>query len=629
MKEKNKMANFYETVLTVLKSDERFVAEDGTFLRNAVYEAAMKMDEGLIRLLLANDETRTRFFAEVDGVKVFDKMGFAWVINNRQFLPDSYTRFKNKIGLIDENGESLSVSGNVSLVFPYRDCILEGGQTKEDQSREEVFYNETLAPDEVDRLLFPKALKGATRFTVSGKEEIVEFTDEDNLIIKGNNLLAIASLLKRFEGKIKCIYIDPPYNTGSDGFNYNDSFNHSSWLVFMKNRLELARRLLSNDGTIWITLDDVEVHYLKVLCDDIFTRECFVTEVEWQHSDNSNNNALTFSEDVNHILVYSKKPNWKPKFLNDPEKRKHFKNPDNDPKGPWFDGNPVNNPGLRPNLQFNITAPNGNVIKHPANGWRWSKETMDEKFATGELRFSDDYTRVIRRTYLCDMEGLPPSNHWTNFDITGHTRKAKYELKSLFPDIPVTSLFATPKPELLINYIFDLATNPGDIVLDFFLGSGTTCAVAHKKQLRYIGIEQMEYIHTFVIPRLEKVIAGEQGGISQTVDWQGGGSFVYCELAKLNQTIVEEIETTSDAATLSDIYGRMVKSGFISYKVNPADIDAAADDYAALSLDDKKRFLMEILDKNLLYVNYCDIDDEEFGISDKDKAFTRSFYREG
>lgn len=623
------MANFYETVLTVLKSDERFVAEDGTFLRNAVYEAAMKMDEGLIRLLLTNDETRTRFFVEVDGVKVFDKMGFAWIINNRQFLPDSYTRFKNKIGLADETGALISASGKVELVFPYKDCVLEGGQTKEEQKRSEIFYNETLAPDEVDRLLFPKALVSATRFTAQGKEDIVEFTNEDNLIINGNNLLALASLLKRFEGQVKCIYIDPPYNTGSDGFNYNDSFNHSSWLVFMKNRLELARRLLSNDGTIWITLDDVENHYLKVLCDDIFTRDCFVTEVEWQHSDNSNNNALTFSEDVNHILVYSKKPNWKPKFLNDPEKRKHFKNPDNDPKGPWFDGNPVNNPGLRPNLQFDIIAPNGNVIKHPANGWRWSKETMDEKFTTGELRFSDDCTRVIRRTYLCDMEGLPPSNHWTNFDITGHTRKAKYELKSLFPGIPVTSLFATPKPELLINYIFDLATNPGDIVLDFFLGSGTTCAVAHKKQLRYIGIEQMEYIHTFVIPRLEKVIAGEQGGISQTVGWQGGGSFVYCELAKLNQTIVEEIEAATDDATLSDIYGRMVKSGFISYKVNPADIDAAAEDYAALSLDDKKRFLMEILDKNLLYVNYCDIDDEEFGISDEDKAFTRSFYREG
>lgn len=457
---------------------------------------------------------------------------------------------------------------------------------------------------------------------------MIKFMENDNLIIKGNNLLSLASLLKRFEGKVKCIYIDPPYNTGSDGFNYNDSFHHSSWLVFMKNRLELARCLLSNDGSIWITLDDVEVHYLKVLCDDIFTRECFITEIEWQHSDNSNNNALTFSEDVNHILVYSKKPNWKPKFLNDPEKRKHFKNPDNDPKGPWFDGNPVNNPGLRPNLQFNITAPNGNIIKHPANGWRWSKETMDEKFSTGELRFSEDYSRVIRRTYLCDMEGLPPSNHWTNFDLTGHTRKAKYEQKSLFPDIPVTSLFSTPKPELLLNYIFDLATEPGDLVLDFFLGSGTTCAVAHKKHLRYIGVEQMDYIHTFVIRRLKKVIAGEQGGISQIVNWQGGGSFVYCELAKLNQTIVEEIEAATDEHTLANIYKKIIKSGFISYKVNPANIAAAADDYNALSLKDKKRFLMEILDKNLLYVNYCDIDDSEFNISKEDKTFTKSFYRE-
>lgn len=159
MKEKNKMANFYETVLTVLKSDERFVAEDGTFLRNAVYEAAMKMDEGLIRLLLANDETRTRFFAEVDGVKVFDKMGFAWIINNRQFLPDSYTRFKNKIGLADETGALISASGKVELVFPYKDCILEGGQTTEDQKRHEIFYNEALATDEVDRLLFPNQIK--------------------------------------------------------------------------------------------------------------------------------------------------------------------------------------------------------------------------------------------------------------------------------------------------------------------------------------------------------------------------------------------------------------------------------------------------------------------------------------
>lgn len=185
MKEKNKMANFYETVLTVLKSDERFVAEDGTFLRNAVYEAAMKMDEGLIRLLLANDDTRTRFFMDVDGVKVFDKMGFAWVINNRQFLPDSYTRFKNKIGFTDESGELISTSGKVELVFPYKDCVLEGGQTKDDQKRQEIFYNETLAPDEVDRLLYPKVLTGAKRYTADGYESITSFSDDDNLVSKG------------------------------------------------------------------------------------------------------------------------------------------------------------------------------------------------------------------------------------------------------------------------------------------------------------------------------------------------------------------------------------------------------------------------------------------------------------
>jgi adenine-specific DNA-methyltransferase len=373
-------------------------------------------------------------------------------------------------------------------------------------------------------------------------------------------------------------------------------------------------------------LDDVESHYLKVLCDDIFSRECFVTEVEWRHSDNSNNNALTFSIDTNHILVYSKKPGWKPNFLNDPEKRKHFNNPDNDPRGAWFDGNPVNNPGLRPNLQFDITTPKGNTVKHPPNGWRWSKETMDEKFATGELRFSDDETRVIRRTYLNEMEGLPPSTLWTNFDVTGHTRKAKYELKSLFPEIPVTSLFATPKPELLLNYIFDLATISGDLVLDFFLGSGTTCAVAHKKKLRYIGIEQMDYIDIFAIKRLTKVIEGEQGGISKTVNWHGGGSFVYCELAKCNQQYVDEAMATQTDAQIAALLERIMKSAFISSKVMPSDIADSATDFESLSLEDKKRFIIELLDKNMLYVNLCDIDDEEYAISEADKAFTRSFY---
>lgn len=239
------MNNFYKSVIDVLKQDSRFFTENGELLRNAVYEAAMKMDSNLIKLLYENEVTKNRFFTAVDGIAVFDKVGFGWVINNRQFLPDSFTRYKNKIGLVDNNGEFISSSDNVVLSFPYKDCVLEGGQTKEDQKRTEVFYNETLAPDQVDRLLYPKVFSNAKRYTKDGVEENITFDENDNLIIKGNNLLAIASLLKKYEGKISCIYIDPPFNTGNDSFNYNDKFTRSTWLVFMKNRLMLAKKLLA------------------------------------------------------------------------------------------------------------------------------------------------------------------------------------------------------------------------------------------------------------------------------------------------------------------------------------------------------------------------------------------------
>lgn len=202
------MSNFFDTVVEILKADDRFFTAEGELLRNAVYEAAMKMDANLIRILLANDETRARFFTDIDGVKVFDKTGFAWVINNRQFLPDSYTRFKNRIGLVDESGDLLSASGRVELVFPFKDCVLEGGQTKEDQKRQEIFYNETLAPDEVDRLLYPKVFTSPQRYDASGTENITSISEGDNLLIKGNNLLALASLLSKYRGKIKLIYIE-------------------------------------------------------------------------------------------------------------------------------------------------------------------------------------------------------------------------------------------------------------------------------------------------------------------------------------------------------------------------------------------------------------------------------------
>ena len=267
--------NFFDIVVTVLKQDDRFFTTEGELLRNAVYESAMKMDGNLLKLLYQNETTRDRFFTDVDGIAVFDKVGFGWVINNRSFLPDSYTRFKNKIGLVNSNGDYISTANDVSLVFPYKDCVLEGGQTREDQKRSEIFYNETLAPDEVDRLLHPKVLVNAVRHSIHNEERITKITENDNLFIKGNNVLALASLLKRYEGKIKCIYIDPPYNTRSDAntFAYNNTFNHSTWLTFMKNRLELAKRLLSDDGIIYIDIDHYELFYLGALADEIFGYE--------------------------------------------------------------------------------------------------------------------------------------------------------------------------------------------------------------------------------------------------------------------------------------------------------------------------------------------------------------------
>ncbi len=273
------------------------------------------------------------------------------------------------------------------------------------------------------------------------KEDSVNWDSTENLYIEGDNLEVLKLLQESYLGAVKMIFIDPPYNTGTDVFVYNDQFGmtteeyeesieyrdedgnvrfvpnnsanpkfHSNWLSMMYPRLVLARNLLASNGVIFISIDDNEHSSLKLLCDEVFGARCFIGDIVWRSSDNSNNNALTFSEDHNYILVYSKSPDWRPNFVNDPKKRSHFKNPDNDPKGPWFDGNPVNNPGLRVNLQYDITTPSGKVIRHPANGWRWSWETVQEKLKTGELRFSEDETRLIRRTYLCDMEGLPPSS---------------------------------------------------------------------------------------------------------------------------------------------------------------------------------------------------------------------------
>ena len=338
----------------------------------------------------------------------------------------------------------------------------------------------------------------------------------DNLLIHGDNLEALKALMPFYRGRIKCIFIDPPYNTQSAFEHYDDKLEHSQWLSMMLPRLELLRDLLSEDGSIWVTIDDNEAHYLKVLMDEVFGRGNFVANVVWRSSDNSNNDARTFSVDHNQVLVYSASPGWLTIKQDAVEKRTHFRNDDNDPRGPWFDGNPLNSPKPRENLKYVLTAPNGNRIQPPPNGWRWEPATMQEKLATGEIRFNENMTGIKRRTYLYEMKGLPPSTLWTDLLKTGHNRQAKSEQKNL--DIG-TDLFSTPKPERLLAEVLNIATNPGDLVLDSFLGSGTTAAVAHKMGRRWIGIEMGDHALTHCLPRLQKVVAGEQGGISAAVGW--------------------------------------------------------------------------------------------------------------
>lgn len=554
------MNNFYKSVIDTLKQDTRFFTENGELLRNAVYEAAMKMDSNLIKLLYENEVTKNRFFTVVDGIAVFDKVGFGWVINNRQFLPDSFTRYKNKIGLVDNNGEFISSSDDVVLSFPYKDCVLEGGQTKEDQKRDEIFYNETLAPDEVDRLLYPKVFTNTKRYTQDRIEENVVFDESDNLIIKGNNLLTIASLLKKYEGKIKLIYIDPPYNTGSDTFGYNDKFNRSSWLTFMKNRLEIAKKLLSEDGAIYIQLDYHQAHYAKILMDEIFGEENFQREIIWRIGWLSGYKTIEKNWIRNHdtILFYSKNNN---------------------------------------SLSFN-------KYYIPREEFKDIAKSNAERYPIEDVWNGNEYDDL---------------NSIAIVSFAGETVS-----KLLNPDDEVKG----QKSEKLIERIIKAHTDENDIVLDFFGGTGTTAAVAHKMKRRYILCEQLDKHVDIILRRMKKVIDGEQSGVSKRNNWHGGGSFVYCELAQLNNKYVEAITKSENDEQLKSVWLEMAKSSFISSYVSPQEIGPNADDFTSLSFDDKKRLFLALLDKNMLYVNYCDIDDETYDISEADKAFTNSFYKE-
>jgi len=361
-------------------------------------------------------------------------------------------------------------------------------------------------------------------------QEVVGEVESENMIIKGDNLLALKSLLPYYANAVKMIYIDPPYNTGNTSWVYNDNMDSplikkwlndtvnaddlsrsDKWLCMMYPRLKLLHELLKEDGVIFISIDNAEVAHLKLVCDEIFGTDNFVDNVIWKSSDNSNNDSKQFSSDYNHTLIYSKNYPWSPQKLSDESKRTHFKNPDNDPKGAYFDGNPLNSPSPRENLTYDIVSPNGTVIKPPKNGWRWSKETIESKINTGEIRFTKDETAIRRRTYLQDMKGLPPSNLWVDLEKTGHNRQAKYELMRIMPE----DTFDTPKPLKFLKYMMDIAgLNDNDIILDSFAGSGTTAhAVIEQNRAdggkrKFILIETLDYAKEITAERVKRVQQG-------------------------------------------------------------------------------------------------------------------------
>ena len=609
----------------LLMNVEEFVV-NGTLNKNKLSELARKYDAKLLNLLMKEENVKNHFFTALeDGVLVFKKDVFLQFLNNKEFLPDSYTAYKTKIGLGTDNGDYISENNDVVLNFPYKDCILEGGQTKEDTKRQEVFFNKTLAPNEINRLLDNKVLTNFKRYDKDGEHEVDSIEDTDNLIIKGNNLIALHSLKKRYSGKVKLIYIDPPYNTGKDSFNYNDHFNHSTWLTFIKNRLEVAWELLSDDGTIWISIDDYESHYLKVLADSIFGRENFLNEVIWQRAYAPVNLKKTFSRSHDSILVYAKN-NSTEKELNklprDEEANSRYKNPDNDSRGVWKNDNFSVGTAVKKNI-YEITTPSGRKVFPPeGRSWLLSQERFNEFVKDNRIWFGKDGNNVpsVKRFLSEVKDGVVAQTLWTYKEV-GHNQDAKKEVKNLFNG---QAAFGTPKPEKLIQRIIQLGSEEGDIILDFFMGSGTTQAVAHKMNRQYIGIEQMDYIETVSVERLKKVITGEQGGISKDVEWQGGGSFVYCELKNDAQDFLNKVENALSSEELVELLEKVKKSSFLSYRVDAKKLHK--EEFNNLSLFEQKQLLVELIDHNNLYVNYCDIDDVDNNISEKEKQLNKMFY---
>ena len=646
----------------VLSKNPKFLV-DGVLNKNKLAELARQYSPDLLNQLMSNEKITNHFFSKLqNGVLVFKKDIFLQFLNNKEFLPDSFTAYKTKIGLGTPDRNYLSENKEVVLNFPYKDCVLEGGQTKDDVKRQEIFFNETLAPAEINRLLDEKVLSNFKRYDKDGEHEVEELKDTDNLIIKGNNLLALHSLKKRFAGKVKLIYIDPPYNTGNDSFNYNDNFNHSTWLTFMKNRFVVARELLSEDGAIYISIDDKEQAYLKILLDEIFGKDNFLTQFNFQvrYADKSiATETMAFKPLIEYTLMYAK--NYTQFKANQPTV------PYTDDKFIWqiqeltngsieeIDGNKV---GIFKKGEWKLVQVEANV---DALKETWISGSIYSKMSYGQVyqkivepRVSIDGNGTLYKVYGRGEDGLgyryytnpqkATANRGKMFSGMPLERKKEIEDGKAVKYLPIVNfadfagdygnirheggvaLNSGKKPEKLLKILMEYVTNEGDIILDFFGGSGSTAATAHKMDRQYILIEQMDYIEEKIVERLNNVIKGDETGISKDVNWTGGGSFVYCELKNDAQDFKNIVLEAREPETLSQLFEQAKKSSFLSYRVDPKKLKKS--EFEKLSLAEQKQVLLELVDNNNLYVNYSEIDDSDYDISLEEKKLNRYFYGE-
>lgn len=563
-----------------------------------------------------------------------------------------YTNYGNKIGLFsNKTGNFISNSPEIVLNFPFKDTVLEAGMTKEDAGREERFLHIEMDAKDIDTLEDPKVLTNFKYIDRSGEHALdensdIEFFDENgelkqNLLIKGNNLLALHTLKEKLAGKVKLIYIDPPYyfseDKNSDTFSYNSNFKLSAWLTFMRNRIEISKELLSNNGVILISIDEDGQSYLKILLDEIFGQNNFISTFIWRRSGTGGLRGQFPITTHEYIIAFAKNKEKITNRWNAPYSEaslSDFKESDNRGR---YKTQALYLTSLKwsESQAFPIEAPDGSLLVPPKGigSWRFIKETFEEALRDDVILFKKTSNsplltaegnqaqyNVYTKQYISEDGTNPPTI--LPDDLVGQTRTAKAELKALFGK----DVFTYAKPEELLSYLIGMITKKEDVILDFCLGSGTTAAVAHKMERRWIGVEQMDYIETISKERLKKVIDGEQGGISKSVNWQGGGSFVYFELKKYNQDFIDRIMEAITIPELEEIYQDMQKNAFLKFFFDKKEFEKD-ENFRSLSLDERKQKLVDILDENQFYLNYAEMNDTRYHVSEAEKVLTDRFYQ--